>query len=402
MKRLLYLSGDGLLEPLGFSQVVRVVEKLVDAGWHYDILSMEKRADLRQEDRVRSLTRRLALRRIGWHPILWDDAGGAPAAARNLAQLTERTSALVARGLNLLHARSYVPALAAHAMWLSRGTPWLFDARAYWVDERMEEGSWFTRPLSLAVARGFESQFFQHAAGVVTLTELQARDVREVTRHPVVCIPTCADFVEFNLHNRARVAEIPAEIRARLEGRRVLGVVGSVNQSYLVEETAILARLILERSQEFVLLVLSAQASEWAQLVEKHRIDPARVIVTRAHHQAMPAWLSLIEWGLLLLVPGGRGKRGSMPTKLAEFLASGVRPVHSGCNEEVGRWVRETGSGISLDEVTPTSLESAAAVVCSRRPVDELVRARTVAAGHFSLESGVRRYDTLLRSLTGG
>ena len=38
--RILYVTADGLLEPLGFSQVVRVVEGLVRRGLRYDILSL--------------------------------------------------------------------------------------------------------------------------------------------------------------------------------------------------------------------------------------------------------------------------------------------------------------------------------------------------------------------------
>ena len=52
---LLYVTSDGLLESLGFSQVVRVIEGLAARGWQYQVLSLEKPADLQRVDRVRAV-----------------------------------------------------------------------------------------------------------------------------------------------------------------------------------------------------------------------------------------------------------------------------------------------------------------------------------------------------------
>jgi hypothetical protein len=117
------------------------------------------------------------------------------------------------------------------------------------------------------------------------------------------------------------------------------------------------------------------------------------------HHDAMPRWMALVDWGLLLLTTS-IAKRGSMPTKLAEFFASGVRPVFIGCNEEVGRWVNAAGSGLVLGSTSDEELRAAAARISASAPDPELLRrARESTAPHFSLRSGVDRYDALLRAI---
>jgi hypothetical protein len=105
---------------------------------------------------------------------------------------------------------------------------------------------------------------------------------------------------------------------------------------------------------------------------------------------------------MLLLNPSSPAKRASMPTKLAEFLACGVRPVQFGCNPEVSDWVRTTGSGFVLPDVEPKTLERAASQLVASAP-DRTVtdRARTLAMPHFALESGLKKYERVLLSVFG-
>ena len=408
MKRLLYLSVDGLLEPLGFSQVVRVIEGLAARGWRYDVISLEKRKDLTDPVRVHAVETRLAKAHIRWTRLEWNEAGGASAAASNLGALTSTALRRVRQGgLDALHARSYVAATAAQAVWLATRTPFVFDTRAYWIDERLEDGKWFTTPVRLGVARGLEHQLFACAAGVVTLTELQAQDVRSgqfgpLGERPVVCSPTCADYDDFARRPLDACLAVPADLRARLDGTRVLGLIGSLNRSYCVDETLRLSRLVLERDATAQVLVLSGQGEAWTQAANRAGLDPRRLLIRRAHHDDMPQWLSLIDWGLLLLVPASRAKRASMPTKLAEFFAAGVRPVQSGCNDEVSQWVRRAGSGLSLDSLDEQTLTQAADAIVRRHASSELDLARERTRAHFSLEHGIRRYDELWQRVFRG
>jgi len=400
----LYVTADGLLQALGFSQVVRVVEALARRGYAYSIVSLEKPTDLERTDRARDLRERLAASGVTWRFVPYASTGSGRDAATNEFALVDAAVSLARRGaISGIHARAYHGAFAAFSAWMTAGTPYLFDARSYWFDERLEEGRWFTSPLRLAVARGVEHQLFSHAAGVVTLTELQADDVRSgkfgPSRHRAVqCITTCADFDDFVRRPAAQCTRVPEDLRARLAGKSVLGVIGSINRSYLVDETLHLARLVLERSDNAHLLILGSQHEEYARRVAAEGIPSDRVTITRADHDAMPQWLSLIDWGLLLLNPGSPAKRASMPTKLAEFFACGVRPVQFGCNQEVSDWVRRTGSGFVLDGVGEQQLVRAAERMAST-PRDENVtgRARVIAKPHFSLAAGIEKYEQVLK-----
>jgi glycosyltransferase involved in cell wall biosynthesis len=392
MRRSLYLSQDGVLDPVGWSQVARVLMALASAGRRYTLVSLEKRASL--EDAVRVARARDALHAAGveWRPAMFRE--GAPGAAvRNFGAMVAATVARVREGVDLLHARSYPPATTAAIVRRASRVPYVLDARGYWLDERLEAGG-----IPAAVepaARWLERRLYASADAVVTLTELQADDVRRrFPGRPVVCIPTCADFRVFVPRERA------AEPRPEVLGDAVwVGLVGSINPSYRTEDALRIAERMLATRPDARLAVLTPQTALMRTLLARASIPAKRVTVAHVPPDDMPRWVRHLDWAVQVLheTPA---KRASMPTKLAEFLACGVRVVHHGCNEEVGAWIRRADGGIVLRDLSRASIETVAeAFRAYERDPAAAERTRNLASEHFSLDSGVRRYLALFEAL---
>lgn len=404
MVPLLYVTIDGLLDHIGFSQVVRVVEGLQDRGFAYSIVSLERARDLANDARVRTVRSALAAKGIAWTYATYRE-GGASTVSLNLTRLLHLAAgAAVARRPRLVHARAYHGALVASVLQRTLGIPYLFDARGLWIDERIEEGRWFTTPARERVARRVERALYRNALAIVTLTKLHASDVirmQDPKSRPPVVIPTCADYDAFRIEPSPDTTSIPESVRHALVGRRVLAIIGSLNRAYLGADAARFVRATFELDANARLLVLSHQDDAWRRcLVDEAGVAASRVIVTRTHHEQMPSWLSLTDLGLLFLTPDTVARRGMMPTKLAEMFAAGVRPVVHGCNEEVRNWVRQSGTGIVLDALNDADIARAAALANADVPRSARERARAITAPHFSLRAGIDRYATLLEALT--
>lgn len=397
----LYVTFDGLLQPLGRSQVTRYVDGLTQRGWRFVILSFERATDLADTNRVAELHAWFAARQIEWIPRTYQQ-GGARAVAANIAEGTAFALEIAAdHDIALTHARSYLGAGVALAVQRTLGVPYLFDMRGYWVDERIEDGRWFTNPAALAVARRAERTMFQHSAAVVSLATPAADDIVAgrfgTWSKPVVVIPTCVDTDEFI------PGPPPTNLAPELHDKLVIGYVGSLNASYRFRESFELAKHVLDLRDDAHLLCLTGQPDQVTRELDALRIPRLRRTITSVRHEEIPQWLRLIDWGLMLLHEPF-AKRGSMPTKLAEFFATGIRPIAYGCNEDVVDWVRRAGSGIVLDSCTPSALRAAAEEIARRGkrlrgadPVGE--RAREITMPHFSAASGVERYDALYRAL---
>lgn len=408
-KQILYVSVDGVLQPLGYSQVCRVLLGLAERGFRYQLLSLEKPADLRDARRVKALADELWAAGISWTHHAYDRAGTPRAAAANLTRLGRSIHSSLASGsVGLVHARGYKAALLARLGKRALGVPYIFDARGRWIDERLLARRWFTNPIVEAGARRLEQQLYRHACALVTLTQLHADDIAAgdfgpPSGAPRRVITTCADFSSFTLDARYRrdqpSKDIPDEVQGRLSQKQVIAFVGSTNASYRHEESFQLAKEILARRPDAHLLIITAQQKEFAELGRRGGLPAERLTIVTVDHRAMPQWLSRIDWAIQLL-DSGVAKRGSMPTKLAEFFASGVQPLHFGCNSEVTDWVRRCGTGYVLNSLSRADMAAAADFVVNNCPDPaSLAAARSRAQAHFDLASGLDAYASLLGEL---
>src|SRR6185436_4684249 len=109
----------------------------------FTVLSLEKPSDLMDARRVNAMDRWLASHGVRW--VRARHASGARGALLNLSQMLARASLEVQRqGTSLVHARSHLAGLVALGLRQTLDVPYLFDFRGYWIDERLDEGRWFT------------------------------------------------------------------------------------------------------------------------------------------------------------------------------------------------------------------------------------------------------------------
>jgi glycosyltransferase involved in cell wall biosynthesis len=399
MTQVVYISMDGALSHIGYSQVVRLVESLARRGVSISLVSLERHRDLQQPDRVAEIHRRLDRVDAEWIYGTYEEGGTGQAAIRNLtalARLAWRQSR--ERGRTILHARGYHGALAARAVAMHGRHAWIFDARGAWIDERLEEGRWFSSPVARAAARAIECDLYRRADSVVLLTELHRERVARIRSHTArdtYVIPTCADFESFRPY-----VEAPgyAGLRERLGGGFLVGIVGSMNRAYRPRETARLARLLTEIRGDCRICVLSSHHEDWTACLTAAGVPKAKIVAREVSHAEMPAYLSALHCVLMLLEPYSAGKIGAMPTKLAECFAAEVTVCAFGGNSEILGWVERTRGGVVLSRLEDDALVAAAQRLASS---PHQPGARERARTHFSLDSGSERYCRLYESLGG-
>jgi hypothetical protein len=129
-----YVSYDGIGEPLGQSQVLAYLERLAGAV-EITLLSFEKRGTVNE-----ALRSRVNAAGIRWLPLRYHKR---PPVLSTLWDVVRGTCVLVLvsrRRPDIVHARSYVPALIFLLARPLSGAKFLFDIRGFWVDERVAGG----------------------------------------------------------------------------------------------------------------------------------------------------------------------------------------------------------------------------------------------------------------------
>jgi glycosyltransferase involved in cell wall biosynthesis len=398
----LYVSYDGVLEPLGESQVVSYLERLAP---DYDItlLSFEKPADAADAARMAAMAARLAAKRISWTPLAYHKRPPVLSTAFDaIAGIARGRRIARARGVRIVHARGYVPSLIALGSRGASRARFLFDTRGFWVDEKVEAGHWPAGGLLFRAGKWWERRFFAAADAVVSLTATGVRSLPELgiamrPGVPVEVIPTCADLDRFAPGPR----DSALAARLGLSGGPVIGCVGTMGNWYMRDEMIRGLALFAQSWPELRILVVTRDdhAALKADL-ERAGVPSDRLTICSAPFEDMPRYIRLFDAGLFFIKPSF-SKRASAATKLAEFLGCGVPVVINDGVGDSGTIVRDGGVGVVLDSLDPGTLADAVARVRSLL-ADPGVRdrCRAVAREVFDLDTGVERYRRLYRHLT--
>jgi glycosyltransferase involved in cell wall biosynthesis len=398
MTSILYISYDGMLEPLGQSQVLAYLKRLAD-GRRIHLISFEKShdwANLTERERIAS---DIAGAGIVWYPLRYHKRPSALATALDIACGIVVSLWLVVRHrLRIVHARSYVPSVMALVLKRIIGLKFVFDMRGFWADERVDGGLWPKGSRLYRIAKWFERQFLLNADCVVSLTQTAVDEMRTFTylqgRMPTFeVITTCADLDLFKPAASTKATQ--------MDGRPfTLGYVGSVGVSYLFDETLHCFKLLLQAIPGAQLFILNRGDHAYIrECLSVHQIDPANVRLEVADHSGVVLAMGQMDAGIFF-IKQVYSKMASAPTKLGEFLGCGIPCLSNAGVGDMASILESDRVGIALRDFSEAVMRDAIAhlLQLTREPGIQH-RCRQVALGHFSLETGVRKYTVIYREL---
>ena len=390
---ILYISYDGMLEPLGQSQVIAYLEKLAP-GRRIHLMSFEKPNDLEDEARMAAMHGRLAAAGISWHPLRYHKSPSAPATAYDIAAGSVRAVALARRHkLGIVHARSYVAAAMALAVKKLVGTRSLFDMRGFWADERVDGGLWPRGGRLYEIAKALERRFLLAADHVVTLThasevEIRGFDYLAGRVPPITVIPTCADLDRFSIQGPPQRDPF------------VLGYIGSVGTWYLLDEMLSCFRLLQSERPDARLLIVNRHEHD---LIRSRPaalgIDAAAMEIVAADHNDMPAQIARMSAGMALIKPA-YSKIASAPTKLAEYLGCGIPCLGNSGVGDMAEILEGRKVGVAASDLSARDLQ--ASIVRLLRLVEDSglrERCRKTGVDLFSLDVGGAAYAAIYSEL---
>jgi glycosyltransferase involved in cell wall biosynthesis len=391
---ILYVSYDGMLEPLGQSQVLAYLERL-SRRYAVALLSFEKKADLADATRLAAVEARIRSAGIKWSRLRYHKAPTAPATAWDIAAGTMVALRLVARSVRVVHARSYVAALIGLAVKRLTGAKLLFDMRGLWADERVDANLWTADGRLYRTAKAIERRLLIGADHIVTLTRASAREIASFpymrAGAPISVIPTCADLDRFR-----RREEAPRG------GPFTFGFVGAATTWSLFDEVLHGFRLILERRPEARLLVVNRNEHDFIRArLARSGLAPERVELVAAEHRDVPAFISRMHAAAALRKPS-YSQVACAPTKLAEYLGCGVPCLVNPGIGDVVEIVEQDGVGAVARDFSDQGLGAAIdRLLALADDPDTPARCAASARHRFSVDDGAAAYAAIYRSLLG-
>ena len=404
MNTILYISYDGLLEPLGESQVVNYVERLA-ADHAMTVLSFEKPADLSDPDRLRAMERRLEAQGVNWVKLRYHKLFPTISTAFDVVRgILCARAVCQRRGVMIVHARGYVSSLIALAARSASGARFLFDMRGFWVDEKVEAGHWTSGGILYRIGKWWEHRFFRSADGIISLTDQGVRAFAEFGHETapsglVEVIPTCVDLQHFKPGTKE--SELVRSLG--LTGACVVGCVGTMSNWYMRHEMLqYLAYITRSVGRARALIVTREDHCNLQHDAERVGIPGDRLVFARADFADMPLFIRLFDVGMFFIRPVA-SKRGSAATKLAEFLACGVPVIINDGVGDSGNIVRQGRVGVVLPRVDVEAFERSLPDVRALLADREVAgRCRRLAHELFDVERGVHKYRRVYRLLSSG
>ena len=245
MTDVLYISYDGLTDPLGQSQILPYIIGLNKKGFSFVLLTCEKRdAYNKNKDIINKIIEGLGIR---WEPIFYTKKPAVFSTVYDYWKLKLKANVLYkTEKFKLVHCRSYIPSMIGLRMQEKYNVKFLFDMRGFWADERVDGALWdLNKIIYRQVYKFFKSKekaFLENADHIVSLTHAGKNEIKmwkNIIKDnlPISIIPCCVDT---DLFSNERVSESKlTEARQSLgieSGESVITYLGSIGTWYLLDE----------------------------------------------------------------------------------------------------------------------------------------------------------------------
>ena len=393
----LYISYDGMTDPLGQSQVLPYLCGLSKEGFKFHLISFEKEEKFKiHREHIQAICDRNG---IVWHPLKYTKKPPLLSTLYDVTRMRQLAKNLHQQhAFKIVHCRSYISALVGMGMKKRFGTKFLFDMRGFWADERIDGNIWdLKNPIFKRVYSFFkkkEIQFFSTADYTISLTyngkeEIESWSKFHTDPPKIEVIPCCVDLDVFDPTKIQQ--EKKEELRQQLGISAtdfILGYVGSIGTWYMLSEMLDYFNILQKKNPTAKFLFVTGENPETilSKAAEKG-IQSSSIRVTSCRHADVPLNISLFNLSVFFIRPT-YSKKASSPTKQGEIMAMGIPLI---CNAGVGDTdlvVKKYDSGIVLNGLTEENYLKNCEIPSS------FSKEKTMegALDFYALKTGVGRY----------
>lgn len=396
----LFISYNGLDDPLTHSQVVTYLRELAARGIEIHLLTFEE--SLTDEQRYRE---NLSVAGITWHKLRYHKRPSFLATLYDIAFGTLKAWRICrTHNIQFIHARNHVSAAMALLLHRICGYRWLFDMRGLMAEEYVDGGIWRVGDYKFHLTKRMERAFFRRADEIVMLTErikgelLKTEPTLVHRTDDITVIPCCVDTVRFNISDEQRNAY---RIERGWQDRQVITYTGKIGTWYLHDEMARFFSFAWQHDARFFFQVMTqSDPAPLKQALNKYGVPADAYDIRFVPREQVPLVLTACDAGLSF-IRACYSKLSSSPTKNGEYLAAGLPLIiNAGIGDSDVQTERHQ-LGIVLREFSDdefrhgvNDLEGLLAAADTRK------RCRAFAAGELSLAAvGGPRYTAIYNRL---
>lgn len=408
--KILYISYDGMCDPLGQSQVLPYLAGLSEEGYSISLISAEKKGNFKQS--MNYIKKICEKAHINWIPVPYTSFPPFAGTLLDIRRITKIGGEIIEKEKPaIVHCRSYIAALCGLSLKYKYGIRLLFDMRGLWANEKLDGNIWnIKNPLHRLTFNYFKKKervLFQQSDGIISLTKKAWPVINEIggatPKNQVrETIPCCTDGNHFNPDSvdQSAVNEWKKKLSIS-EDDFILTYLGSFSTWYLPDKMLEFFKLLCEYQPSAKFLIISHEAPDLIiNIAEQLNIPVSSLIFSSSSRNEVPVLLSLTDLGICFIKPAF-SKIASSPTKLGEMLCMGIPVV---CNEGIGdtdEIITSLDAGSLCNPFDENSMRKAVAAFHLRPSAQRKKSIRENALLHFNLAKGINLYSRTYKKILG-
>ena len=401
-KNVLYISYDGMTDPLGQAQVLPYLIGLKKYKHNIFLLSAEKHENYSvHAAKIQQICKE---NQIHWHPIFYRKKPPVLSTVLDINTLWKNAKPIITQNnVQIVHCRSYISALIGLKAQKKLNCKFIFDMRGFWADERVDGKIWNINKFPFNIIYQYfkqkEKEFLLNADAIVSLTYHAKNEINSwkiPLKSEINVIPCCADLDHFDYQKNATDNNLKQELGIQ-NNEFVLGYLGSLGTWYLLDEMLDFFKVLLQNKEAKFLFITKDNPIDILQAASKKNIPENKIIIRPSERENLPKMLSILDASIFFIIPS-YSKKASSPTKQAELLGMGIPLI---CNANVGdtnEILEKENVAIVLPNLSPTTYQDCIQKLpqfLSKNKADF----RNIAFQYFSLEEGIKKYQKIWNDL---
>jgi glycosyltransferase involved in cell wall biosynthesis len=388
---ILYISYNGVLEEIAFSQIIAYLRELSNEGYNFILLTFEKTSRLKEVGKagMAKLKSELKAINIEWHWLRYHKRISLLATSFDVLLGTIYALYLVLRKkIQIIHARSIVPAAMSVVPKLL-GVKFVFDTRGLLAEEYVGGGHWKEGGVKYGIVKFFEKQCLLMSDAIIVLTKRHREYLfnldwfnNKEKRIPIEVIPCCVDLKRFKYGFSERDF--------------IFTYLGKIGKHYMLDEMIGFLKVALEALPDARFMIITQSNREQIlKVVLREGMTPSNIIIKKPSFEEIPDLLALSYAGIFFI--NTYKKFGSSPIKLGEFLSCGIPVIINSGIGDTEELVKKNRVGVVIDKFTDTDYRNALTGLLELKKEGEALhrRCRKTAEDYLSLQLGVKRYSKI-------
>lgn len=380
----LYISHDGLTEPLGQSQILPYIVGLRQAGYEFTIVSAEKKANYELNKEV--VGKICEENGIDWQPVFYTKNPPILSTLKDIWLMEKKAWQLhKEKHFQVVHCRSYIASMIGLKMKRKLGLSFIFDMRGFWADERSDGNVWNIQKIPYSWVFKFfkkkEKEFLKEADAIVSLTHIAKEIMQQEWKvsQPIFVVPCTVDTDLFK-----------PVAKEKTEKPITLGYLGSLGTWYLLEEMLDFYNVFLKHYPNSKFKFISKIEPDFILSRAKEKgIDSSHFDIKAVERRDVPKALETIDIGLFFIKPCF-SKQASSPVKQGEFMSMGIPVITNSGIGDTDKIIKQYKSGVLVQDFTEEAYEKAIQDI-SKGDFD-LTSTLQGANEFFSLKKGIEVY----------